>query len=383
MKIIQIGYYPENVSVIKGGIEASCYGLTRALLRQGHEVVFISVPSRTTSFTGVRREERLSIRFFKNRYRYMIFNFLYFNQITKIIKTERPDVVHLHAVVFLQLLLLIYCRLRRLNVVLTEHGIMFAEHLKRLKSKPSVAWAVKFCFYSLLEIAAVNLSRKTVVDTEYVSLTLRKITRRPLHVIPQGIDASYFDLPDNFIAENLLSIGSINPRKGHEYTIRAMSLVKRRYPKIRLTVAGILHDDMKPYFDSLQQIIDDEGLHDNISIVAGAHLDTLKRLYESANIFVLHSAEESQGIVFCEAMAAGKPVVATNAGGIPFVVKNEENGLLTPFGDVDAFAANILKILDNPDLRTSMSRRSRELATLFNWETIAGEMLKLYKSSDK
>lgn len=84
---------------------------------------------------------------------------------------------------------------------------------------------------------------------------------------------------------------------------------------------------------------------DRITILPDADYDVLLGLYSKATLFALHSEEESQGIVFAEAMAAGLPIVATNSGGIPYVVHDDDNGILCKYGDVDSFACNMDSLL--------------------------------------
>jgi glycosyltransferase involved in cell wall biosynthesis len=99
---------------------------------------------------------------------------------------------------------------------------------------------------------------------------------------------------------------------------------------------------------------------------------------ETCDIFVFHSLEESQGIAICEAMAAGKPVVATNVGGIPCVVKEDVNGKLSAFGDVESFAENIKTLLVDNELRNAMGTTNQKQAQKYAWDKIADEVLKIY-----
>jgi glycogen synthase len=85
--------------------------------------------------------------------------------------------------------------------------------------------------------------------------------------------------------------------------------------------------------------------------------------------------------VFCEAMACGKPIVATNVGGVPFVVKSGVNGLLSAFGDVDAFALNINTILKDKMLRNKISEVNKNEAGRYNWREITSSIFAIYKEN--
>ena len=115
---------------------------------------------------------------------------------------------------------------------------------------------------------------------------------------------------------------------------------------------------------------------------AEIHTDVSRReimaLLGQARLFVLHSQEESQGIALCEALAAGLPVVATQVGGIPFVVSEGKDGLLVPYGDVKAFADAIVTLLSDDALHDRMSAQAKLSAQRFDWGAIAAEVMKVY-----
>ena len=100
-----------------------------------------------------------------------------------------------------------------------------------------------------------------------------------------------------------------------------------------MTVCGIVSD--KAYFKDVVEYVKASPCKDKISLLTNLPKDQLLTLYKQAHVFALHSQEESQGIVFAEAMAVGLPVVATNVGGIPYVVENGVTGLLSSYGDID------------------------------------------------
>ena len=99
--------------------------------------------------------------------------------------------------------------------------------------------------------------------------------------------------------------------------------------------------------------------------------EELLQRYQTAYIFALHSQEESQGIALVEAMAAGLPVVSTTVGGIPYVVKDEVSGLLSASSDIDSFAHNIIRLIENKGLYNNMVQFAREIARNYSWINIA------------
>ena len=95
---------------------------------------------------------------------------------------------------------------------------------------------------------------------------------------------------------------------------------------------------------------------------------------------MLHSEEESQGIVFAEAMATGMPVVSTRIGGIPYVVEDKVTGLLSEYGSVPEFTAHMKKLMTDGQLWESMSEASRMAAEAYHWESVASRIFAFYNA---
>ena len=108
-------------------------------------------------------------------------------------------------------------------------------------------------------------------------------------------------------------------------------------------------------------------------------VEEIKKEFSECSVFVFPSKEESFGIVLAEAEACGKPVVASNIGGIPYVVDDNKTGFLVEYGDVDTFAEKILILLNDKNLRNKMGRLGRGKAKQFSNKEIAKKYYELYK----
>jgi len=97
------------------------------------------------------------------------------------------------------------------------------------------------------------------------------------------------------------------------------------------------------------------------------------------DVCVFPSRYEPFGIVLLEAMASGKPVVASKVGGIPFVVEDGKTGLLFERGNVEVLAEKIIMLLRDEELRKRMGEAGRERAKEFTWDKIAKQTVDLYK----
>jgi len=96
------------------------------------------------------------------------------------------------------------------------------------------------------------------------------------------------------------------------------------------------------------------------------------------DIFVLPSLNEGMGRVLVEAMAAGKPIVASRVGGIPDLVQDGDNGLLVPPGDEKSLAAGIRQLLNDPEKAKMMGQRGKERCTQFSVESMVDKIDQLY-----
>jgi glycosyltransferase involved in cell wall biosynthesis len=86
-----------------------------------------------------------------------------------------------------------------------------------------------------------------------------------------------------------------------------------------------------------------------------------------------------KGIALCEALAAGVPIVATDVGGIPYVVDNNEDGFLMPYNDIDAFADAIIRLLSDDTLFISMSQKAASAGQRFDWDNITSQIINMYQ----
>lgn len=141
----------------------------------------------------------------------------------------------------------------------------------------------------------------------------------------------------------IVSVGRLVSRKGHVYLIRALPDVIRRHPNVQVALVGDGEER-----SALEREAQALGVADHV-VFAGARSDAVA-IMALATFTALPSLEEEFGIVITESFACGKPVVATDVGGIPEHVRPMENGLLVPAGDSRALAERLLLLLDNPDL---------------------------------
>jgi glycosyltransferase involved in cell wall biosynthesis len=108
----------------------------------------------------------------------------------------------------------------------------------------------------------------------------------------------------------------------------------------------------------------------------------LPKIYNCADVFVLPSVQEGQGIVLLEAQASGVPVVAFDAGGVKEAMRDGETGLLIKPGDTDSFAEGLIKLLNNKASRVTLGQNGRKYVnTNYTWDVCTKKMLEVYREA--
>lgn len=197
--------------------------------------------------------------------------------------------------------------------------------------------------------------------------------RSQVHTILNGVDFTRWDpeLDPSVVrrefgiapgAPLLASVSRLFNWKGHRELLRALALVKDTVPDVRLLIVGT---DFSPtpegsYRAELQALAGELKILDRV-VFTGERKD-IPSIMAAMDVFALPSFEEPFGLVFIEAMAMRKPVVALDNGGTPEVVEHGKTGLLSPSGDIPALAANIARLLKDPALRASFGAAGRERA---------------------
>ncbi|HEU4939336.1 MAG TPA: glycosyltransferase [Vicinamibacterales bacterium] len=169
------------------------------------------------------------------------------------------------------------------------------------------------------------------------------------------------------------NVAALVPHKGQRHLIDAAKAVVLQMPDTRFIIAG--EGELRP---ALERQIRDYHLEKHV-LLAGFRPDVLS-LHKAFDIFVMSSVTEGLGTSLLDAMAAGKPIVATRAGGIPEVVAHEETGVLVPPRDHDAMAEAIVRLLKDAMLRGQMGDAGRARArSLFSAERMVQNTLNVYQ----
>lgn len=200
--------------------------------------------------------------------------------------------------------------------------------------------------------------------------------------LPQEAAKAHVGIPVN--DRSILFVGRIEPLKGVDTLLQAMALIQDRYASavenVDVTIIGgdPWSNDPDLEMARLQALREQLGIHDIVTFIGARDQNELPNYYAAAEIVVMPSHYESFGMVALEAMASGTPVIASEVGGLAFLIRDGENGFHVPSRDPEALAGRIYELLTNTELRDQLGSNARRHAQRYAWENIANQMLEVY-----
>jgi phosphatidylinositol alpha-mannosyltransferase len=200
-------------------------------------------------------------------------------------------------------------------------------------------------------------------------------------VIPNGVDVERFQHAEPFPelrgqAVNLLFVGRLEERKGFSILLRAFAQLRRRMSSIRLVVVGAYEASEAAQHEAQ---LASAGVSD-VLFAGYATPARLPRYYASSDVVCAPSlGSESFGMVLLEAMAAGKPIIASRIPGYRDVVDDGVEGLLAEPGDVDALVRALETVIGNRELREELGRRGSIKAEQYSWRLVGDRVASMYE----
>ena len=369
MRLALITYYPTQPHLLSGGVESVSYNLVQALRAYPDLELHVITcrPDLPADDTVV--EEGVTFHRLSTQRRRGLPNLLTtVFRIGAILARLRPDLAHAHTGEFAAAAL-------RLGVptVYTVHGLAGRELRAPASAREKTALLVLLVYERL----ALHRAAHVVALTPFGEQYLRPHTRARLHRIDNPVAPRFFDLAPPATDDRLLTVGHIHPLKNQATLVEAMARIHAARPAVTLDiVGGATHT---AYATDLPRTIAQLRLEDQVvlrgRLAPAAVLEAL-----AASTLLLHAAHhEHAPMVIAEAMAAGRPVVASRAGGTPALVADGETGFLAPPTDAAAFASRTLQLLGDPELRRAMGERARAVAQQRFWpDAVAARYRAIY-----
>ncbi len=289
-------------------------------------------------------------------------------RIKDILEKEQFDVIHLHEP-FMPMLCSAMLKYSRTVNIGTFHAC---------NGKPGYYWGWPISV-KMLKDRNKNLQGHIAVSSAALRYAT-KFVSGDFSVIPNGVSLERFNPSVKPFEEyrdgkiNIVFVGRMEKRKGLHYLLGAYNKLKKENDNIRLIVVGSGKTLRKAY----ETYVRKENLQDVVFIGEVAFND-LPRWYQTADIFCSPATgEESFGMVLLEAMALGKPIVASANEGYSTVVTNGKEGILVTPKSVDELEAALKKLIDDGDLRQQMGQAGLETVKQYDWPVVAQRILAYY-----
>lgn len=364
MKVLMVSetYYPYI-----GGISEHILHLSKELKSRGHDVRVL-----TSRFgkdepddPGVIRVCRGFLIRANKSYSRLTVGLRPSKKVKQVLESEAPDVVHIHGSLALTLPVLAIRHSRAVNVMTFHAG---HNH------------SVGYLLFKPLLLPYFRKLYGLIAVSEVARASMAKYFPGRYWLIPNGVDTETFSpdcppLPQfaNHPGPKILFMGRFEPRKGLPYLLRALPHIKRELPEVLLIIVG-----SGPFEAPYRRMVVKE-LAQNVLFVGACQGKVRASFYASCDLFCSPSiGNESFGITILEAMASGRPVVASDIPAFHSVLEDGKEGLFFRPRDPKDLAQKCLRILKDPGLKVWMGQLGRRKALEYSWPKVASQVEALY-----
>ena len=376
MKIAHINmfYFPTF-----GGVEQVMYELAKRQVAEDHEVHVFCCDSDKNKKIEIKEEILEGIQIHRLPYwcRLSLNTFVWPSLLWKF----KPDfdIVHTHVsghsyILFVGLL----SKIKKFKHIHTTHCPWTDSSFRPKILRPFLF--LNDLFFNKLSFSMVD---KVIAITPWEIDTLKKFAdKKKIEVIPNGMDGVLYKKikNNNFRKKNkikekklVLFFGRLNPTKGPE----KLALVAKNITKKRKDIAFVWVGPDEGKAEEVKKLIKPYKNMKYLGPIRGK--ENIAEMYQSADVYVLPSYREGLPLTLFEAMASKLPIVASPVNGIPYEMKQPENGLFSDYGDLESLEKNILKILDNKKLAKKISKNNFKKAKQYDWDFIAKRYMEEYE----
>lgn len=258
------------------------------------------------------------------------------------------------------------------KTLITVHGSMSQE----IKFKKGIDYIAGKLIAIPLEKFAFSKIQYVITCSPAMEKMVSRSVNAKVYVIPNGMDYEEVRMCcfETIRHPSVLFVGLLEKVKGADVLIRAIPKIKEKIPQICVYIAGEGSQKRK-----LIKLSKELSVDKNIEFLGYISGDKKNYLYSSVDVCCVPSMYESFGIVLLEAMSFGKPVIASNVGGIPYILEDGKTGFLFELGNVDDLAEKIINLILDTNLKTKLGKAGFEKVKDFNWKVIADRTVSVYK----
>jgi glycosyltransferase involved in cell wall biosynthesis len=345
--LIVPSWYPTDLKPI-GGIFFK--EQAQALQKSRHKVTVafpelwsVKTFSKQKHHSGISFEVEDGIKTYRSRgYNYLprvpyVAGLIYYRRLKKlfekIVKEQgEPDIIHAHSCLWGGWAAAKLAKKRNVPLVITEHSTAFARDLIKPYQKRGI-------------VKTLEASKKIIVVGPGLERKLsRYVSHHKITLIPNIVNTEYFRPNSSNSSENnrfrFFSVGFLNPKKGMDILLKAFAKSFKE-ENVELVIGGDGRER-----SNLEQLTRDLDIKSQVQFLGELSRKEVRQQMQQSDAFVLASRYETFGVVFIEALACGKPVVATKCDG-PESIVNEKNGLIVPVENIKALSESMEKIVNS------------------------------------
>ncbi len=371
MKVAIVGDYPLNLNIVIGGVEALNCNLVEGLCKLDDlEIHVITCKSQIKkSYTVFNKP--IVIHYLSGQKRFGNITLGLFDRriIRKKIEEIAPDVInsHDHGRYTYAALQTNYPTVVTISTILSESS-KFEKSLVDILIRKIIA--------AFIERRCLKIAKDIIIISPHVENKISSKTNATFHYVPNSVKDEFFRLRNKEEENRILFAGRVIPLKGIHVLLKAVEMIRKKYPNIKLYIAGAIQNIN--YYNKLRNFVEINNLYGNVEFLGLLNESQLMDEYAKCEILVLPSFHETFSMVVAQAMAAGKAIIATKEGGL--LIENNRTGLLVECGDIKGLAEKIVQFLNDDNLRYKMGKNAKQEALKrFKSEMIARKTYEVYQ----
>jgi glycosyltransferase involved in cell wall biosynthesis len=374
LRVALVGDYPLDEKKVSGGVQAVMVNLADSLSKICELDIHILAPQKGVRGDTFFKKDSINYHFFPKFTPFELSLMLGVNKrrILKRLSQIKPAIVHAHSTAYSYL-----CKNSSYPIIITPHGIPQREAKYRMrKLKVLRTWL----HGTILGLLLSRYTRYLILISEYSRKVLKLSPQARYFFIPNPVRSNFFALKNREVKDRLLFVAAdISPLKNPLLLLKALPALRKRFHEISLHMVGDFNNS--DFFDLLKEFISQNQIEQNVRFTGLLTEDEVVREYEECSVFVLTSDQENLPMVVQQAMAAGKPVIATRVGGVAELIRDGATGLLVEPGDLEAVTKGIAMLLCDESYRDRLGRAAKEEALRkFTGEVVARSTYEVYRS---
>lgn len=352
--------FPTESGKVSGGVQAASYYLCKKLI-QKFNIRLLVIKALKKSYNDFYELDGIPIHCINTEgFSFPYLNPTLFKKLLLITQDYNPDLLHFQGMAY-------WAKRCFYPNLLTIHGIL-EKDVRYENSK--MTGMIKYYFYRVIDGHARDRVKNIIVINPYVKEFIRR--KNQFHrfwEINNPVDEIFFNTTRSPIKYRIFTASTITKRKNIISLIMAFKPIADEQPCAELRIAGAEVDPH--YYQQVKLVIKSLGLENNVKLLGNLSVKEIAYELSTCHCFLICSLQETAPIAIAEAMAGGVPVVASNVGGIPYMITDDVNGVLVNPSDMDSIVNGVRKIIYNDSYSNYLSKNAQLAAGKYHIDYIA------------